>query len=88
MGLSLGQHENDDSEKAPAPHSEGHGHKMVLLFLVALAAYSTLPIFGVGLYRNSSGDRFFSLWYMLGFLVIAFFLMHEFITPIPPKDKK
>jgi len=27
------------------------GHKAVLIFLVALCAYGTLPVFGVGFYR-------------------------------------
>ena len=66
---------------------EGHkGHKAVLIFLVALLAYSLLPVFGVGFYRNGSGQLFFQLWYLIGFMVIAFFLMHELITPLPPKD--
>jgi hypothetical protein len=62
------------------------GHKAVLIFLVALCAYSTLPVFGVGFYRNGSGQLFFQLWYLIGFMVIAFFLMHELITPLPPRD--
>ena len=62
------------------------GHKAVLIFLVALLAYSLLPVFGVGFYRNGSGQLFFQLWYLIGFMVIAFFLMHELITPLPPKD--
>ena len=61
-------------------------HKAVLIFLFALLAYSTLPVFGVGFYRNGSGQLFFQLWYLIGFMVIAFFLMHELITPLPPKD--
>lgn len=69
------------------PHAEKHeSHKALFFFLFALAAYAMLPLVGVGFYRNGSGDRFFSLWYMIGFLLIAFFLMHEFITPVPPKD--
>jgi hypothetical protein len=61
-------------------------HKAVLLFLVALCAYSVLPVFGIGFYRNGSNQLFFQLWYLIGFMVIAFFLMHELITPLPPKD--
>ena len=49
------------------------GHKAVLLFLVALCAYSTLPVFGIGFYRNGSNQLFFQLWYLVGFMVIAFF---------------
>ena len=62
------------------------GHKAVLIFLFALLAYSALPVFGVGFYRNGSGQVFFTLWYLIGFMLIAFFLMHELITPLPPKD--
>jgi hypothetical protein len=62
------------------------GHKAVQIFLFALLAYSALPVFGVGFYRNGSGQLFFQLWYLVGFMVIAFFLMHELITPLPPKD--
>ncbi len=62
-------------------------HKAVLLFLVALGAYSILPFFGIGFYRNGSNQLFFQLWYLVGFMIIAFFLMHELITPLPPKVK-
>jgi hypothetical protein len=65
---------------------EAHGHKSVRYLLLLLIAYALLPAFGIGLYRNSSGDRFFSFWYLLVFLVISFFLIHEFITPMPPKE--
>ena len=64
-----------------------HGHKSVRALLVLLVVYALLPAFGIGLYRNSSGDRFFSLWYLILFLVISFFLIHEFITPLPPKEE-
>jgi hypothetical protein len=50
-------------------------------------AYALLPAFGAGLYRNGSGQVFFENWYLLGFLVVSFFLMHELITPLPPKDE-
>jgi hypothetical protein len=62
------------------------GHKAVRIFLFALLAYAALPVFGVGLYRNGSGQVFFTLWYLIGFMILAFFLMHELITPLPPKD--
>jgi hypothetical protein len=62
------------------------GHKAVLIFLIALCAYAVLPVFGVGFYRNGSGQLFFQLWYLVGFMLIAFLLMHELITPLPPKD--
>jgi hypothetical protein len=64
------------------------GHKAVLVFLIALCAYSVLPVFGVGFYRNGSGQLFFQLWYLAGFMVIAFFLMHELITPLPPNGTR
>ncbi len=69
-----------------ADETSHKGHKAVLIFLFALVAYSILPVFGVGFYRNGSGQLFFQLWYLIGFMVIAFFLMHELITPLPPKD--
>jgi hypothetical protein len=62
------------------------GHKAVLIFLFALCAYALLPVFGVGFYRNGSNQLFFQLWYLVGFMIIAFFLMHELITPLPPRD--
>jgi len=62
------------------------GHKAVLVFLFALLLYAALPVFGIGFYRNGSGQLFFTLWYLIGFMILAFFLMHELITPLPPKD--
>jgi hypothetical protein len=64
-----------------------HGHKAVLVLFVAFSAYSLVPVFGVGFYRNGSGQKFFDLWYLLGFMIVAFFLMHELITPLPPKGR-
>ena len=69
--------------------SEGDGkkgHKAVLVLLVGLVLYALVPFFGIGRYRNASGQVFFDNWYLLGFLVVSFFLMHELITPLPPKD--
>jgi hypothetical protein len=63
------------------------GHKAVLVLLALLCAYALVPVLGTGLYRNGSGQVFFDLWYLVGFMVIAFFLMHELITPLPPKEK-
>jgi hypothetical protein len=74
------------AEEAKPGHAESHGARVVLLLLAALGAYSVLPFLGVGTYQSANGQRFFSLWYMVGFLLIAFFLMHEFITPLPPAD--
>jgi hypothetical protein len=73
-------------ESTHGGHEGKKGHKAVLIFLVALLAYALLPVFGVGFYRNGSGQVFFTLWYLIGFMVLAFFLMHELITPLPPKD--
>ena len=67
-------------------HAE-KGHKAVLVLLALFCAYALLPAFGAGLYRNGSGQVFFDLWYLLGFMVIGFFLMHELITPLPPGKK-
>jgi hypothetical protein len=62
------------------------GHKAVLVLLAAFVVYALIPVFGPGRYRNGSGQVFFENWYLLGFLVVSFFLMHELITPLPPKD--
>jgi hypothetical protein len=67
-------------------HAE-KGHKAVRFLLALFGAFALLPAFGAGLYRNGSGQVFFDLWYLLGFMVIAFFLMHELITPLPPGKK-
>lgn len=63
------------------------GHKAVLVLLALFCAYALVPVFGAGLYRNGSGQVFFDLWYLVGFMILAFFLMHELITPLPPKEK-
>ncbi|MGA7990391.1 MAG: hypothetical protein WCC53_03060 [Thermoanaerobaculia bacterium] len=63
-----------------------HGHKAVLVLLAVFCAYAVVPVFGVGFYRNGSGQKFFDVWYLIGFMIVAFFLMHELITPLPPKD--
>ncbi|HTS03915.1 MAG TPA: hypothetical protein VMN04_15435 [Thermoanaerobaculia bacterium] len=63
------------------------GHKAVLVLLGLFLAWALIPVFGVGMYRNGSGQIFFDLWYLIGFMVVAFFLMHELITPLPPKDE-
>ncbi len=65
---------------------EKKGHKAVLVLLAAFCLYALVPVFGIGRYRNGSGQVFFENWYMLGFLVVSFFLMHELITPLPPKS--
>ncbi len=62
------------------------GHRAVLVLLAAFCLYALVPVFGVGRYRNGSGQVFFENWYLLGFLVVSFFLMHELITPLPPKS--
>ena len=63
------------------------GHKAVLVLLALTCAWALVPVSGVGLYRNGSGQVFFDLWYLLGFLIFGFFLMHELITPLPPKEQ-
>jgi len=67
-------------------HAE-KGHKAVRVLLALFCAYALLPVFGTGLYRNGSRQVFFENWYLLGFLVVSFFLMHELITPLPPGKK-
>ena len=62
------------------------GHKAVLVLLALFCAYALVPVAGVGMYRNGSGQIFFETWYLLGFLIVSFFLMHELITPLPPKE--
>ena len=64
------------------------GHKAVRWLVAALLAYSVLPFAGVGLYENGSGQSLFSLWYLIGFMVLGFFLMHELITPYPAAEPK
>lgn len=67
-------------------HAE-KGHKAVLVLLALVGVFALLPVFGAGLYRNGSGQVFFDVWYLIGFMVIGFFLMHELITPLPPKNE-
>ena len=67
-------------------HAE-KGHKAVRILLALFCAYALLPVLGTGLYRNGSGQVFFENWYLLGFLVVSFFLMHELITPLPRREK-
>jgi hypothetical protein len=67
-------------------HAE-KGHKAVHVLLALVGAFALLPVFGAGLYRNGSGQVFFDVWYLIGFMVIGFFLMHELITPLPPKSE-
>ena len=64
------------------------GHKAVLVLLGLFCAWALIPVFGVGMYRNGSGQIFFDLWYLIGFMIVAFFLMHELITPLPPKGEQ
>jgi hypothetical protein len=68
-----------------APHHV-HGHGLLKGALIAAALWLLLPVFGLGLYKNSSGDISFDLWYLLVFMVIGLVLMHEFIAPLPPKE--
>lgn len=74
-------------EASGARDAESHGNKLLKLGLLVLLVYTLLPVFGVGRTRNATGDVLFELWYLIGFLVISFFVMHELITPLPPKDE-
>ena len=70
-------------------HAEEHaGHKGLRWLVLALLAYMVLPLVGVGLYQNGSGQSFFALWYVIGFMVLGFFLMHELITPFPGTQRR
>jgi hypothetical protein len=66
---------------------KGHGALLVKIFLFANLAWLVLPVVGIGTYRNASGDLSFHLWYLIAFLILAFLLMHEIITPMPPKEE-
>jgi len=78
-----------EDENITIAHAEKHkGHWLMKGSLIGLGLWSLLPIFGVGLYKNSSGDRSFDLWYLLVLMVIALVVMHEFIAPLPPKEAK
>ena len=68
-------------------HDAKKGHKAVLVLLALFCAYALIPVFGVGMYRNGSGQVFFELWFLIGFMILGFFLMHELITPLPPKGE-
>ncbi len=74
--------ERNASEEAEGQHKAGHAR----LFLYALIAYTLLPVFGIGTQRNASGDKLFQLWYLIGYLVVSFFLIHELVMPMPPKE--
>lgn len=84
MSLNLDQ----ETEHAPVPGKSHESHTAVLIFLAALAGWSVLPVFGIGLWKNASGDLSFDLWYLIVFMIIAFLLMHEFITPLPARDRR
>jgi hypothetical protein len=74
---------DEANEKAHEP-AEGHGMLKIALILFGVAAL--LPLFGIGVYRNASGDRCFDLWYLIALMLVALFIMHEFIAPLPPKE--
>jgi len=78
-----------EAPETPAPNdvTKHESPHLIKWLVLALLGYSFLPAFGVGTYRSASGDKFFDLWYMIGFMLIAFFLMHEFITPLPPRTE-
>ena len=78
---------HDPSPEPPASdHRHGpRSHRAVIVLLAALAAWGLLPFLGLGTYGTPNGQTFFTMWYLIGFMVIAFFLMHEFITPAPER---
>lgn len=84
MTLNLDQ----ETEHAPDPGKSHESHFAVKLILILLAGWAVLPVFGIGLWKNSSGDLSFDLWYLIVFMLIAFALMHEFITPMPAADRR
>ena len=84
MTLNLDQ----ETEHAPEPGKSHESHFAVKLILILLAGWAVLPVFGIGLWKNSSGDLSFDLWYLIVFMLIAFALMHEFITPLPAGDRQ
>jgi hypothetical protein len=79
---------DQETEHAPEPGKSHASHLAMKLILLLLAGWACLPVFGIGLWKNSSGDLSFDLWYLIVFMLIAFLLMHEFITPLPARDRQ
>ena len=78
--------DQDAQAHAGDTHSDKpHGHFLLKASCIAFALWLLLPVFGVGLYKNASGDRSFDMWYPLSLMTIALVIMHEFIAPLPPK---
>jgi predicted branched-subunit amino acid permease len=78
----------DADENVTTAHAEKHkGHWLLKASLAALLLWPLLAAFGVGVYRNTSGDRSFDLWYLIVYMLIALVVMHEFIAPMPPKER-
>jgi hypothetical protein len=74
-------------EHAGDAHSvRAHGHFLLKASLAAFFLSLLLPVFGIGVYKNSSGQLNFEMWYPLGVMTIALVVMHEFIAPMPPKE--
>lgn len=79
----------EKAEHAGDTHSDKpHGHFLLKASIVAFGLWLFLPVFGIGLYRNASGDRSFDMWYPLSLMTIALVIMHEFIAPLPPKGSR
>jgi hypothetical protein len=75
-------------ESVRTEHGVKHrGHWLLKASLFGLLGWGFLPVFGIGIYKNTSGDRSFDLWYLLVFMIIALILMHELIAPLPPKEQ-
>ena len=79
---------DQETEHASEPGKSPESHFAVKLFVLLLVGWSFLPAFGIGLWKNPSGDISFDLWYLIVFMLIAFLLMHEFITPLPARDRQ
>ncbi len=74
-------------EHAGVAHSEqAHGHFLLKASLGAFFLSLLLPVFGIGVYKNTSGELNFEIWYVLGVMTVALVVMHEFIAPMPPKE--
>jgi len=75
------------TEHAGDAHSEkAHGHFLLKASCTLFVLWLLLPVFGIGTYKNSSGQLSFDMWYPLSLMTIALVIMHEFIAPVPPKE--
>jgi len=63
-----------------------NGSQAVRLLLGLTCAWALVPVTGVGLYRNGSGQVLRPM-YLAGIPDCGFFLDAELITPLPPSEK-